>query len=127
MPWYAKIRNSDFAIVGQMNVDDPSNISNKFGPAPKEFRVVPVVRGTDPALPDNDHRYGDWEYNVDPIGDPTQVLRTLEVIALTPDEEAERDRVATIKSFYPALDAGTATSAQVQKLLREVLIDYYGE
>jgi len=116
---YAEVRNSDFAILQRFCVDDPHNIPEKFGTHPSlDFsRAVPVVRGTDPELPDDNSTYGDFEYNIDPPGNPTQVVKTLTIDSLTAQQISENDAIAEVKAMYPDLLAGTASTADVQKAI----------
>lgn len=125
---YARIENELVVEIRNMADNfDPAEVTHKF-----DFRVVNAQ--PDPVFDPLTHKIirNDDIANWDFVVNANDVEATRKVVALTQGEidaatevatnQAERDQA---KTFYAALKAGTATNAQVQKVVARLLKDAY--
>ena len=125
---YALIQNNAVTETREMADNfNPTEVAHKF-----DFRIINVQ--ADPAYDPLTHKIisnqdiANWDFVIN----PADVEATRKVVALTQAEidaatdaatdTAERDQA---KTFYTALNAGTATNAQVQKVVARLLKDAY--
>ena len=129
MSRYAKIENGLVVEIRNMADNfDPTEVAHKF-----DFRVVntqadPVYDPLIHKLLNSGNEVANWDFVIN----PADVEATRKVVALTQTEidaatdlAANQDERDQAKTFYAALNAGTATNAQVQKVVARLLKDAY--
>ena len=119
---YALIKNNAVVKTREMADNfDPAEVAHKF-----DFRIVNVQ--PNPVFDPDTHKLLGWDYviNVDSVdATPAVVALTQAEIDARTEAATDTDERETAKTFYAALVAGTATNAQVQRVVARLLKDAY--
>lgn len=121
---WVEVLNEDDSVIAirqDENFDpDSPEMAAKFGPKFRT-RIIPGVRLPAPNIPNPaKQRLGPDEAKVNQ-NNATVRKTVVDIPKDELDDTAERD---AIKAIYPAMDAGTATEAQVQEVLAYLMKDY---
>ena len=119
-----------YALIENNAVTEVRNMADNFVAADvaHKFDLRVVNEQPNPVYDAATHKLGDWDYTIN--ADSVDAVRS--VVALTQAEiDANTDNAANAaereqaKTYYDALMAGTATNAQVQKVVARLLKDAY--